>query len=434
MRRSLLGALLSGFLGALVRPAGAAPAAAAPPGAGRAEGQPAVEIVSEIRVHGNVTVPDEEVVRLAGVAVGDRLDPDGLAAIEARLRASGKFDTVEVRKRYRSLDMTAVALVLLVHERAVPAGAPVVVRPWLRLARQSMFLPILGYEEGYGFTYGGRVTVVDGLGLGERVSVPLTWGGEKQAAVEVDRTFGGGPVARLFGRARVSVRRHPHYHVDERRAELGARVEQVVATRVRTGVEVGRASVRFGPAERGHWTIGVDATLDTRGDPAFPGHAVVLEAGWRSLRLDGARAPVTQVRAEARGYLRVVGQSVLAVRARFDGADRALPPYEQWLLGGAGTLRGHRVGELVGDRRAASSVELRIPVDSPVGTGRAGFVVFYDAGKVWAAGEPFRAVRWRQGAGVGVFVLAPFFRLGLDVAANLDGGGGRAHLAFGLRF
>src|SRR4030095_14660455 len=79
--------------------------------------QPA-EIIGEIRVHGNASLNDEDVVQLAHVAGGQTLDADALAAIEQRLKASGRFDSVEVRKRYRSLTNTSdVALVLVVHER-----------------------------------------------------------------------------------------------------------------------------------------------------------------------------------------------------------------------------------------------------------------------------------------------------------------------------
>ena len=52
-----------------------------------------------------------------------------------------------------------------------------------------MFLPIVSYSEGYGFTYGARASFVDVLGEGGRVSVPLTWGGTRRAAVEIEKTF-----------------------------------------------------------------------------------------------------------------------------------------------------------------------------------------------------------------------------------------------------
>ncbi|HEY7057012.1 MAG TPA: FtsQ-type POTRA domain-containing protein, partial [Vicinamibacterales bacterium] len=78
---------------------------------------PAVETVTEIRVHGNATMADEDIIRLAGITVGDKLDANTIAAIQRRLHDSGRFDEVEVRKRYRTLGMDQVAIVLLVHER-----------------------------------------------------------------------------------------------------------------------------------------------------------------------------------------------------------------------------------------------------------------------------------------------------------------------------
>ena len=47
-----------------------------------------------------------------------------------------------------------------------------------------LFLPILRYEEGYGVSYGVRLARTDLLGPKSRVSVPLTWGGERRAALE----------------------------------------------------------------------------------------------------------------------------------------------------------------------------------------------------------------------------------------------------------
>ena len=45
-----------------------------------------------------------------------------------------------------------------------------------------MWLPILSHADGYGFTYGARVSFVGALGKRSRLSVPLTWGGERRAA------------------------------------------------------------------------------------------------------------------------------------------------------------------------------------------------------------------------------------------------------------
>ena len=44
--------------------------------------------------------------------------------------------------------------------------------------------------------------------------------------------------------------------------------------------------------------------------------------------------------ADARGYVRVVGQSVVAGRVQYFNSDATLPPYERLLLGGSSNLRG----------------------------------------------------------------------------------------------
>ena len=85
------------------------------------DADPQQEVIAEVRVHGNAYLRDDEVIKLAGISLGQPLGARRLAAIEQRLKASGHFDSVEVRKRYRSLDSsTDVALILLVHERAGP--------------------------------------------------------------------------------------------------------------------------------------------------------------------------------------------------------------------------------------------------------------------------------------------------------------------------
>ena len=62
------------------------------------------EVIGEIRIHGNAFLTDKEVLDFAGIAVGQPLAADGIEAITQRLKDSGSFETVEVRKRYRSLD------------------------------------------------------------------------------------------------------------------------------------------------------------------------------------------------------------------------------------------------------------------------------------------------------------------------------------------
>jgi hypothetical protein len=398
----------------------------------------AVETIREVRVHGNASLADEEVLELAGIAVGDPIPEDALKGIERRLKDSDRFETVEVRKRYRSLDdPTDVAIVLVVHERpGVTSGsggsiAPVW-RPWRRMTGRLMFLPILTFADGYGFTYGGRVSTQDLLGAGERFSVPLTWGGTKRAAIEFERTFKHGPLTRVLSSFGIWNRENPHFEIDDQRVELKARAERQIAHVVRLGVEGSRSSVSFGQIDDRLWTFGANGAIDTRGDPAFPGNAVVLGGGWSSLNVKGL-SKINRYTADARGYLRVAGQSVVAGRVQYFTTDASLPPYERLLLGGASTLRGFRAGRFDGDRMLVTSGELRVPITSVISGAKLGLTVFVDAAKAVDFGTRLGDGEWHRGAGAGLFIIAPLVRINLDVAHGFHGGT-RLHIGSGFSF
>ncbi|HEY0875198.1 MAG TPA: BamA/TamA family outer membrane protein [Vicinamibacterales bacterium] len=401
-------------------------------------------VVREVRVHGNAAVPEEEVLRIAGVQVGTPLEPDAVAAIERRLKSSGRFETVQVRIRYRSLtDPTDVALLLVVHEKTgvTMSEDGQIERPISRrITSRIMFLPILSYADGYGFTYGARFSTVDLLGAGERLSVPLTWGGTRRAALEAERTFDRGPFTRLLGSAALWQRENPRHEIDDRRIEFRGRLERSVAEIVYAGIEATRADVDFGGIDDRLWTVGADVALDTRGNPAFPANAVYLGAGWTSLNVDGSsRATGTGDRInrytlDGRGYVRVFRQMVLAGRARYTTADAPLPIYERWLIGGSETLRGFRAGAFEGDKALVTSAELRIPITSVLNGSKLGLNVFMDAAKTTDYGASLDEARWERGAGAGLFLIASIVRLNLDVARALDGGGTRVHFATGFGF
>jgi outer membrane protein assembly factor BamA len=295
-----------------------------------------------------------------------------------------------------------------------------------------MFMPIVGYHDGYGFTYGARVSFLDRLGRGSRVSLPLTWGGTRRAAVEIERTLSKGPFDRIFGGVAVWERTNPFYETDEDRKEAWVEVSGKVAGPLRAAGHAGYGTVRFGTIDEHAVTYGADLSIDTRMDPVFPRNAVFASVGWE--RLDPTRsAAVNRFRAEARGYRGLIGQSVLSVRVQYAGADGAQPLYARNLLGGAGTLRGYRPGSFTGDNLLGASAEIRIPLTSPMGISRAGVSIFADAGTVWNHGEKLSDSRFRAGGGAGVFVLASLFQMSLDVGFR-EGGGTRVHFTTGLQF
>ena len=404
--------------------------------------------VSEIRIHGNAAIPDAEVLRIAGVSVGGPLAPDAVDAIEKRLKDSGRFETVQVRLRYRSLtDPTDVALVLVVHEKpgVVVNTTGQIERPISRrIFSRVMFLPIVSYADGYGFTYGARFSTVGLLGAGERLSVPLTWGGTRRAALEFERTFDRGPFTRILASTAIWQRENPRHDIDDRRVELKGRVERHFAQILYAGAEGTRQSVDFGSLDDRLWTFGADAGLDTRGNPAFPANALYVNAGWTALnvREGGASAlspgtnpqRINRYTVDGRGYLRLIRQSVLAARARYSTADARLPVYERWLIGGSDTLRGFRAGAFEGDKALVTSAELRMPITSIVSGAKLGVNIFLDAARTAAYGSKLGDAEWQRGAGAGVFMIAAVIRLNLDVARSLDGGGTRVHFSSGFSF
>ena len=395
--------------------------------------------IGEIRVHGNAYLPDAEVIRLAGIELGASASDADLEAVKRRLNESGRFESVEVRRRYRSLtDPSDVAIVLVVHERAgirdVDDTPSAVLNPVRRLRSRLMFLPIVTYADGYGFTYGGRVSTVDLLGIGERLSVPLTWGGERRAALEFDRPFARGPLTRVQSRLGIVSRENPRFEIRDQRFELHARAERVFADLVRLGTDAGRSTIDFGGLEDRLTTLAADAALDTRGDPTFPSNAVLLSARWTAMNFRLLPERVNRIAADARGYLRLYKQTVFAARVQHIRADRTLPPYERLLLGGSSTVRGFPTGAFDGDRLMTASAELRVPLTSVLRRARLGVTAFADAGRVWDVSQRAADAEWRRGVGGGVFLTSPFVRINLDVAHGLRTGDTRVHLSSGFTF
>jgi outer membrane protein assembly factor BamA len=398
----------------------------------------AQETVREVRIHGNAYLADAEVLALAGVAVGDSISTETIAAIEKRLKDSGRFETVEVRKRHRSLtDATDVALVLVVHEKpgvtSMTAPTAPIFTPWRRVRNRLMFLPILNYGDGYGFTYGARFSTVDLLGVGERLSFPLTWGGTRRAAVEAERQFKSGPLTRVESSVAIWQRENPRFEIDDRRIEVKGKAEKEFATMLRVSADASRSNVEFADLDDRLWTVGTHVALDTRANPSFPRNAVYLGAGWNGLHVN-SQPRINRYTTEARGYVGVIRQAVVAGRVQYMAADATLPPYERLLLGGAPTLRGYNAGSFAGDKLLVTSVEVRVPITSVISGGMFGVTAFLDAGKVIDHGSRFKDIEWQRGAGGGIFLIASVFKINLDIGRGIDIKKTRVHLATGFCF
>ena len=401
---------------------------------GAAQPATSFEVVTELRIHGNYSVPDADVMQMVGIAPGDRIGPDTLDTIVARLRATGRFDEVEVRKRYTSLTRSDdVALIVLVHERPAAVKRNRMVRALYTASRQTLFMPIVDYAEGHGLTYGARFSLVDVLGDRGRLTMPLTMGGTRQAALELEKRFDVGVVHAVGGGVSTSRQENQHYRVTDRRNEAWVGADRKVAGALRVSARASLSDVRFGLIDERLATYRVVLELDTRRTIGFPRDAVFARAVWQWLDPAGGAATVSQPQLDARGFIGLFGQSVLALRAQYQGASAAVPAYAQPLLGGGGSVRGHRVGTRAGDRLAAASAELRFPLDSPLSFGAAGVRLFVDTGAVWDVDERLRKTRFSQGVGGGVFLSAAFVNLQLDLAHDLRGGA-RLHFATSVSF
>lgn len=391
---------------------------------------------AEVRVFGNAALPYTEVIRLAGLEPDEVPAPGSEDRVAARLRASGRFGRVAVRRRFRSLTPgRAPTTVIWVEERrtvSAPSSGPTRPRRKASPIPAPVVFPILNYADGYGVTYGARLTAPDPVGERSRLSVPLSWGGLRRAALEFEVRPTRGPFSVVRAGVSASERENPHYLLRERRTGFAVGAERRIGERWRVLGGADRSRVRFGDRSERLDAYRLALERDTRSDRLFPRSGAFLRVGWEGLRPEGGPA-IRRPHLDARGFVGLFGRSVLALRARYEGANAPLPPYARPLLGGMDSVRGHRVGAEASDRLAAASVELRSPLNDPLDPRKWGVRLFYDFGAVAAAGEEFRRSPLRRGLGAGVFLRAPFLTLLLDVASDLEGGG-RVHLSTTARF
>ena len=414
----------------MMRLIGVAVLAAAMAGA-EADAQVA-EVLRELRVHGNHTTPDADVLAIAGLTVGTPITETTLLEATDRLRRSGRFDDVEVRKRFRSLDDPSdILVIILVNEVTGITDLDLTPGPMKKMRSLGMWLPVLNYADGYGFTYGARITFVETFGKRSRISVPLTWGGERKAALEVDRSFQRGPLTRIEAAVLIHRRVNPHFDVGDTREELVGRVERALTPWLRIGGGATLTNVHFGPTEETFVTPGLDVTLDTRSDPAFPRNAVHVVGRAEHLRFD-SNTQIARWTTDARGYVGLFGSTVLALRGLSVQAADPLPDYEKSLAGGVGTLRGYEFGDRVGDNLAAVSAELRVPLTSPVYMGRFGIKGFVDAATVYPDGAKLSDQQFETGVGGGAFITWTVIRMGLDVAWPISAETHKPRWHFGL--
>lgn len=398
--------------------------------------QPPAEHVAGVRVQGNTLTADADIIRLAAVDIGAPVTPTLLHDIETRVSRGGRFERVEVLKRFASIaDLSQVLIVIVVDEGRVVIkpmrdGQPA--RAVRRRAPPLMYLPLLGSADGYGFTWGALVAVPNAIGPRTRVSVPLTWGGERRLGVEVEKRLETSRFTRLRTGGALLHRENRALGAIDAREQGWVRGEREVVRAVRAGAWGGFDHVRFGGADDTVVRAGADVALDTRVDPMLSRSAVYVRAAVERLGVRQASAPVRTL-LDANVYLPGPGASIVAVRAYRDGTSRSVPGYLQVLRGRESTLRGFRAGEVVGDSTAAGSIEWRLPISNPLSIGKLGVRAFIDAATVYDAGEHLRRQHFERGIGGGVWFTATVIRMAVDVAHGV-GASTRVQVSSGLTF
>ena len=421
----------------------ASPVAAQPvPGAQSKE-----EVVAVIQVHGNTLTSTDDVIRASGIGIGDRVSDKTLSDAEARLRAAIKPDSVDVLKRFASIsDPTQVLILIQLDEGPVRVdipdlevpipnvpGPPVPRTTVVRRSRFSlMWVPILGAEDGYGFTYGAQFAVVGRRATRRRIVVPASWGGDKRIGAEYQQEFRRRFAPRLRTGAFLQRRTHPFFDQHADRSRVWGRTEWPLLRDVQAGAEVAWQSSSLAGQEVDAKSIGADVVIDTRVDPLMPHNAIFVRSAVERLHFSPANNAV-RTEIDANGYIGLYRGTVLALRAVREDFSRPAPAFYKSILGGSRNLRGFRAGRAVGDTLFAGSVELRIPTTSPLRIARFGYSVFMDAGTTYDKGQRFRDQELERGVGAGIWMTAPLFRFSAAVARGI-GSGMRAHIGAGLTF
>jgi len=378
------------------------------------------ETLVEVRFRGNFTIPDETLLKMAGIEVGSAsndLNPEG---IRQKLLDKGRFEWVEVTKRYLSIARNdEVVLVITVKEKESARN-------------KFMYMPILAGSDEYGFTYGLRGTAKNLLGFQEKISIPLTWGGVRRAEVEGEFELNNPVISKLTATVGASQKEHPYYEINDFRKEINVKIERRMKV-FELNAQSGWTDVDFDDRGGDFATVGAGFVFDNRQDVNFPRNAIYTDIAWKRLSLLDAERGINVYTVDLRGYKGLFGQSILAGQFYYSGVDAPLPDYERPFLGGATTLRGYKPGAFIGDNIATASLELRLPLTSLRRIYRSGVAMFFDSGAAYDHGESLGNAKFNHGTGIGAFFLIMGFGVKVDVAYNTHDAF-RVHFNSGFRF
>jgi len=180
---------------------------------------------------------------------------------------------------------------------------------------------------------------------------------------------------------------------------------------------------------------------DTRNRKFYP-----TRGWWGSLSYDvaseqfGSDGDFTKIILDIRRYQKLVGRTVLAVRAKGAWITDSAPFYEKFYLGGPNSLRGFDDRSLnplgYASRLVQGSAELRFPVtprNYPNHFITA--VFFYDVGQAWSEPNDFDEKKFNSGVGYGFRIKLPIVGLlRTDFAYGVPNYDLRFHVSLGHTF
>ena len=126
-------------------------------------------------------------------------------------------------------------------------------------------------------------------------------------------------------------------------------------------------------------------------------------------------------------YVRAGHAQVWAMRAAYGLGYGDLTEFNQFRLGGQGSLRGYRDDQFRGDRMLLASLEYRFPLAKKFQG-----IIFTDWGSAWDGGMLPKGGDIYGSIGLGVGVNTPFGPLRLDYGRGRQGG--RFHFSIGSTF